>query len=259
MIMPTPFPGMDPFLEGYLWPDVHHRLATDIARRLMPHLRPRYVARLEVSVIEDKYPEVELGVMYPDVQIMARGRTLRESALIAADTPTLEAPYIISLPQVKITSVEIRDVADNELITSIEILSPVNKRDPGFSQYQQKQNRLRQAGVHLLEIDLLRRGLRPQISSRIPESAYRITLFRAHQHAAGVWPVQLNDPLPIVPVPLHTPDPDVPLDLNTVLHTIYDEAAYDLSIDYQQKPPPPDLSTNDEVWLKQTLGEKIKD
>ncbi len=26
--MPSPFPGMDPYLEGYLWPDVHQALDT---------------------------------------------------------------------------------------------------------------------------------------------------------------------------------------------------------------------------------------
>ncbi len=40
--MPSPFPGMDPYLEGYLWPDVYHRLATQISDQLTPHLRPRY-------------------------------------------------------------------------------------------------------------------------------------------------------------------------------------------------------------------------
>lgn len=46
--MPSPFPGMDPYLEGYLWPDVHHRLATQISDQLMPMSRPRYVARIEI-------------------------------------------------------------------------------------------------------------------------------------------------------------------------------------------------------------------
>ena len=32
--MPSPFPGMDPYLEGYLWPDVYRRLATQICRQL---------------------------------------------------------------------------------------------------------------------------------------------------------------------------------------------------------------------------------
>ncbi len=57
---------MDPYLEGYLWPDVLHRLASEIARRLGAQIRPRYVARLEITVVEDVYPEVEIGLMYPD-------------------------------------------------------------------------------------------------------------------------------------------------------------------------------------------------
>ena len=68
--MPSPFPGMDPYLEGYLWPDVHHRLATQISDQLMPMLHPRYVARIEIHVVPDETPEVEIGIMYPDVEIV---------------------------------------------------------------------------------------------------------------------------------------------------------------------------------------------
>jgi|GEM_PF-293067 len=68
--MPSPFPGMDPYLEGYLWPDVHHRLATQISRQLAPQIQPNYVARLEISVIEDTTFTAEVGVMYPDVEVL---------------------------------------------------------------------------------------------------------------------------------------------------------------------------------------------
>lgn len=44
----------------------------------------------------------------------------------------------------------------NSVITSIEILSPVNKREPGLTAYQRKRLQLHNAGVHLLELDLLR-------------------------------------------------------------------------------------------------------
>jgi hypothetical protein len=37
---------MDPYLEGHLWPDVHHALAAKIRQQLTPMLRPRYLARL---------------------------------------------------------------------------------------------------------------------------------------------------------------------------------------------------------------------
>ncbi len=54
--MPSPFPGMDPYLEGYLWPDVHNALANKIRQHLTPQLRPRYTARLGVYVVEDTAP-----------------------------------------------------------------------------------------------------------------------------------------------------------------------------------------------------------
>jgi len=40
---------MDPYLEGYLWADVHHELATIIKRLLVPLVRPKYAVRIEVS------------------------------------------------------------------------------------------------------------------------------------------------------------------------------------------------------------------
>ncbi len=46
--MPSPFPGMDPYLEtAHHWPDVHHRLITYIADNLQNHIRPKYHARIE--------------------------------------------------------------------------------------------------------------------------------------------------------------------------------------------------------------------
>jgi hypothetical protein len=48
--MPSPFPGMDPFIEGQVWEDFHHRFIDEIAVAITPSLRPRYVARVEVQV-----------------------------------------------------------------------------------------------------------------------------------------------------------------------------------------------------------------
>ena len=36
--MPSPFPGMDPFIETYEWSDFHHRLMTYISDDLMDRL-----------------------------------------------------------------------------------------------------------------------------------------------------------------------------------------------------------------------------
>lgn len=53
---------MDPFLEGELWPDVHHSLATKLRNMLAPSLHPKYVARLELYTVLDEHPEEEVGI-----------------------------------------------------------------------------------------------------------------------------------------------------------------------------------------------------
>ena len=126
-------------------------------------------------------------------------------------------------------------------MTSIEILSPVNKREAGLVAYRQKRRRLYEAGVHLIEIDLLRRGTRPFAHPRIADAHYTIMLTRAGERSVDVWPLTIRQPLPVAPVPLRAPDADVRLDLGVMLSEVYDDAAYDLSVDYEQSPPPPTL------------------
>ena len=255
--MPSPFSGMDPYLEGYLWSDVHNALANKIRQQLTPKLRPRYTARLEIYLVEDTNPEAEVGILYPDVEILQARQNnltrLSEDSAVATTPAQLTLP-VIQPVEVRIPSIAIRDTAKNLLVTSIEILSPVNKREPGLTPYRQKRQRLYQANVHLIEIDLLRRGTRPFNHPRIPDVPYLITLTRSHSGAINLWTLSLQEPLPIVPVPLRDPDPDIPLDLATALSAIYDEAAYDLSIDYSQPPPPPPKPETDLLWMQTLLS-----
>lgn len=258
--MPSPFPGMDPYLEGYLWPDVHHSLATQIRDQLAPYLRPRYVARIEIQVVVDEAPQSEVGIMYPDVEIVRSQpeppvRSGRGGVLVAEVPVATPASITVQLPavEVRLATVSIYDTAHNQLVTSIEILSPVNKHEPGLTKYRAKWQQLRAAHVHLLEIDLLRRGQRSLVYHRIPESRYRISLVRAGSSQVHVWTLQLSDPLPTVPVPLRDPDPDLHLDLGLALHTIYERAAYDLSVNYTEAPPPPALTDAEQQWLQTQL------
>ena len=259
--MPSPFPGMDPYLEGYLWPDVHHDLASKIREQLTPRLRPKYVARIEVYMVTDDDPLAEVGIMYPDVEVVRSrqsGSPLvpvgmgREGIAAALPPAPFELPLLAPVP-VRIAAVEIRDAAKSELVTSIEILSPVNKRGQGLTHYRDKRQRLIEAGVHLLEIDLLRRGQRPLALQAIPPSPYRVTLIRAPAQKVEIWPLTLADPLPQLPIPLRPPDAEVVLDLNQALRTVYEAAAYELTIDYTASPPPPPLSDEETAWLMACL------
>ena len=257
--MPSPFPGMDPYLEGYLWPDVHNALAAKLRQLLTPLLRPRYTARLAIYMVEDIAPESEIGIMYPDVEVLLSERSRQERISDKELSRDVGIPAPLTLPvlqpvDIRVVNVEIRDTAHNRLVTCIEILSPVNKREPGLTVYRQKRHRLYQAGVHLIELDFIRRGTRPCAHPRIPDVPYVITVIRAHTGFMDIWPLGLRDPLPIVPVPLRPPDAEVCLDLPLALTSIYDEAAYDLSIDYSQSPPPPTFSEADTQWMHALLG-----
>ena len=257
--MKSPFPGMDPYLEGFLWPDVHNRLAGVISELLAPRIAPKYVARIELYTVNDTSPESEIGIMYPDVEVFLRRDEADEPEVMyeqdtETTTPNIIIPSNMSVP-VRIPVVEIRDTAKNRLITAIEILSPVNKKQPGLVPYREKRAKLHQMGVHLLEIDLLRRGIRPFIHPMLPPSHYFMMLLRSGTHNTEACTIQVQDVLPVLPVPLAAPDLDVPLDLKTALDIIYERSMYQLSIDYRKDPPPPAFDEAEKVWMQGILSE----
>jgi hypothetical protein len=260
--MPSPFPGMDPYLEDPLhWRDVHHSLAGQIRRQLVPRLSPRYVARLETRLVAFSPDEEEISILYPDIEVTQK--QLRELAIATYEAATDVADAIPPPPlvlraltpeQVELITVEIRDAAQGRLVTAIEILSPVNKRPgKGLEEYRAKRGTVLSANAHLLEIDLLRQGTRPPRLIGLPQSDYFIFLTRAERrNLTETWPVSVRDSLPVVPVPLLPGDEDVPLDMSHALRTIYDEARYDLGIDYGQPPVPP-LAEEDAGWAQELL------
>jgi hypothetical protein len=254
---------MDPYLEGYLWPDVHHALATQIRNQLVPLLAPNYVARIVIRTVAETLGTGEfIGVMVPDVEVFSgRQKSRATPPAQPGGVATLDEvmPAPVTLPQrftyvVEIPSIEIRDLAGGRLITSIEILSPTNKRGSGWDEYQAKRWQVIRAQAHLVEIDLLHQGRRHVVTGRGPYAPYYVFLTRVgHAEQVEVWPVQLTEKLPTVPIPLGRPGEEVALSLQTALSTIYDEARYDLSIDYNQAPHPP-LEGPEAQWAQDWLG-----
>lgn len=243
---------MDPYLEGPLWRDVHHELASRIREQLTPQLRPRYVARLETTLIE--VPEDEqVRVFVPDVQVSERRGAGRGPVGNAA---VMTAPVLVPVPEIlhRQKTIEVRTVPENELVASIEILSPANKTGREFVRLQEKRETLRRQGVHLVEIDLLRRGRRVVSHPRVDGCSYLVTVLRSHAEVVEAWPVGIRDALPPVPVPLLDDDPDAAIDLREALAAVYDAAGYDLDIDYADPPPPPALSGDDLAWARAVVA-----
>ncbi len=250
--MPSPFPGMNPFLEQEdAWHDFHERFMPLAAELLNAQVGPSYIVKIDEHVyIHDLETEERTFAGRADVAV-----TGRPAAGASAATGLLEAPVQVQLPPVDVereSSIEIRDRRNRQLITVIELLSPSNKaagRDR--DQYVAKRHTLTTGPVHFVELDLLRGGPRMPFVS-LPPCAYYAMVSRAGEHPlASLWPVHLRDRLPVNPAPLRAPDPDVHLDLQDVLHRIYDAAGYAKFI-YDSNPAPP-LGPADDAWARSLL------
>lgn len=238
--MPSPFPGMDPYLEGSLWTSLHFTLGAEIVRQLAPQLRPKYVASpVERFVMNVSDISVTTSNIYPDVAVLQTAPPTTGPA----QTTTIAAPLRLAtvMPElIPHVTIEIHDTENRQLVTIIEIISPTNKGKPGRVDYLKKRDRILLSSVHLLEIDLLRKGQRVPMQHPLPKAAYFVFLSRTEDRPmTEVWPIQVDDPLPTVPLPLLATDPDVRLDLQAAFTAAYDLLGFDLRLDYQQPPEIP--------------------
>lgn len=255
--MPSPFPGMDPYLERH-WGDVHHSLVTYARDQLQPELPAGLRARVEERVVVAP----QLGPprnIYPDVRIVETAGK-RSSGANGRSMVAVAEPLRFLLDESETQGfIEIRNVtAGGSLITVIEILSPTNKKPgEGQDQYLRKQRELMDGGVSLVEIDLLREGdwvlamprawLKPY-----QQTPYRALVQRATQpRAAEYYPLALTERLPAIRIPLRAADEDVPLDLQALIDKCYANGGYD-DIDYTQPPDPP-LTAQESRWAKRVL------
>jgi hypothetical protein len=243
---------MDPYLEHpELWPDVHLGMIAAIRAELAPRLSPRYT----VSVEERTY----IAASSPDSFIGRADVLVASNRGPAAVRPgsnggvMVREPVAIYVPAPDVVTeryLEVRNVQYGYVVTVIELLSPSNKRpgSEGFREYQTKRETLLSTRTSLVEIDLLRAGQRPAIHGEAPESDYRIVVVRGWERPkALLYPFDVQDPIPAIPIPLERSDEEPLLDLNTLLHRLYDQAVYNLRIDYRQPATPP-LDEADTAW-----------
>lgn len=255
-MMPTPFPGMDPYLERHgLWEEVHTRLIVAMADALAPVLRPNYRVAVEKrTYLAALGPDELAGI--PDVLVIKSAGPVTMAASPA--TTSDQSPVLAEIPmpaEVVERFLEIRDVRNAEVITVIELLSPANKSSAaGRQEYNAKRQTVLSSQSNLIEIDLLRGGQAPLIYWRTAQRCdYRIVVSRAWQRPqVEVYCFGLRQPIPTIPVPLRRREPEPALAINQLLHDLYDRAGYDLVIDYQQ-PLSPALPEHDATWVDNLL------
>ncbi len=264
--MPSPFPGMDPYLEHpALWPGVHQRLITYIADTLNAALPPRYMADIgeRLYVVQPGrgiYPDVvvlEPPVPPPPTEPGAVG-----IAAVASDPPWM---LTVKPEEIREVYIEILSVPDeSRVVTAIEVLSPSNKAasSEGRQLYLTKQREILSSQTHLIEIDFLRSG---EHTVAVPRDMlrgrgqwdYLVCLHHGgrKEERYEVWGIPLQQRLPRIHVPLLEGDLDVVLDLQAVFNRCYDEGAYARRLDYRREPPTA-MTENDARWANALLCEQ---
>jgi hypothetical protein len=252
---------MDPYLEAH-WRDVHASLIVygrnQIARQLPPGLKARVE---EYLVVEDEHLEERLSRRAPDIQVREREQALR-GAGSAATLERDERMMVLPVQWEPATERELRiSDRDDRLVTAIEILSVPNKT-VGREEYRAKQREFLDAGVNLVEIDLLRGGdwilLAPQ--QFVPfdwQTPYKASVVRAVPTPANwYYAISFKERLPSIQIPLRAGDPLIRLDLQPLLDEAYQGGGYE-DTDYRREPVPA-LSPADAQWVDEWLKKQGK-
>jgi hypothetical protein len=259
--MPSPFPGMDPWLEkATTWGGVHMGLLYAIHAALNRDLPEGLYAELDqyLRVEEGGDDEVRTGRRNPDVFVpeppppVPKPKGGRATAVL--DPPTVEVTLLAGAVQ-KHRRVLIRTLDGRQVLTAIELLSPSNKNPgPGRNAYLAKRNEYLASGTNLVEIDLLRDGDRlPLGRPRPPISDYYIVVSPAPRRPqSSVWSFSVREPIPVFPVPLGPEWDAVPLALRGCMDRLYDEGRYAQKVRYANPPEPP-LREPDAAWAADLL------
>jgi len=237
---------MDPFLEDPAeWSGVHLDLIGSICNQLAANVIPDYRVKIEQRVY----------IIKPDVYIVERpAPSAVASSPAGVITPATIIEPVIDL-EVRDRFIEIRDRRNQEVVTVIELLSPINKTagELGREAFRRKREQVIGSRTHWVEIDLLRAGERP--ADVAGKSDYYALLKRVGEYRYAVWYFNLRERMPTIAIPLRPPDEDVALDLQSAFEDAYIRGFYGESIDYDSEMTPRlRLNAADAAWVESRLA-----
>ena len=250
--MPSPFPGMNPYLEQDIaWHDFHKRFLIVGATLIGAQVWPDYIVRIDDHIYvqeTDDGPRRATG--RADLSLLPIG----EPAPRPGGVALREAPARVRVqpPDVmREAFLQVIDRRSRRVVTVVERLSPSKKRRSGINraQYLAKREAVLSSQTHLVEIDLLRGGVAMPGEGR-PDCVYSVLASRVEERPdAGFWPIALADRLPTIPIPLGVPHDDAVLDLQGLLDRVYDEARYEYDI--YDGPPTLTLTVDEAAWVRE--------
>jgi hypothetical protein len=259
--MPSPFPGMDPYLEApAVWAEFHHRLIMTVSDDLTPKLRPKYYVGIETRTYsEDPIDGLQIGI--PDAVVMSAPTKAESVSSLSESSPVATSirPETVMLPipvEVRERYLEVREVGTDEVVTAIEVLSPTNKRSgKGRDAYLKKRRQVLASCSHLIEIDLIRANNAMPMSGYRQEKLYRVLVSWAQKRpTADLYSFGVQEILPSFPLPLRPEDGELLIEFPNIFARAYNGGSYDLRLDYRQAVPPPNLLKADQVWVDELLS-----
>ena len=252
--MPSPFPGMNPYLEHpNIWHDFHGAFISELRVVLVEKLRPRYFVDVDENVyIHELSAEERRFLGRPDIGISSERSQLQKHAggtTVFADAP-LQIEHDLAVDELHESFIRIKDARTNVVVTIIELLSHSNKGSDR-DQYLSKRNTILKSTANLVELDFLRAGKRMPDVQKIGSYHYCVLISQVTSRPkAGVWPLQIRDALPVVTVPLLA-DEGIRIDLQAVLQTVYERHGFDYRIYIDPITPP--LPPADAEWAADLL------
>lgn len=224
--MPSPFPGMDPFLEHpAVWPSFHRHMVAAVYQMLLPGLVDRYRAR----VVPRTYTS--------------------ELVLFTSVTKEKHAEEFI----------EIRSRTDGRLVTLVEVVSVGNRTTTaGKAAYLATRTAAQADRAGVVEIDLLTQGRPPLELDRtaLPPFDHTVCVTRGRTpDRHEIYASGLRKRLPKIKLPLSPDDRDTVLDLQMAVVRAYDTGRFETQLDYT-KPLPGDVKLRDEdrIWAAETAN-----
>jgi hypothetical protein len=226
--MPSPLPGMDPYLEDdKLWPGFQHHLVHALHQLLLPGLMDRYRARI------------------------SQRHYVSEQALF---TSVIREDHTEAL-------IEIRQRSDSRLVTLLEVMSPANKlSDAGRQMYLARRQEAKSAKANSVEVDLVLQGasLVDYVREGLPKWDYAVFVSRAAQpDHYEIFPTTLQKRLPKFRLPLAADDRDTVIDLQAAFTRAYDQGDFAKHINYDSDPATK-LCDENRDWLRKRLDELNK-
>ncbi len=260
--MPSPFPGMDPWLQRLeSFPDIHYSMTVHFMAALNAVLPPLYVARVAERVTgwgeDPAWPDYLVArrgpAFVPDTESDLPGAISLDGWPIAFNPSYMWFAEIIILP-------------DRRQVAVISLLSPAEK-NPAWTRgaYRQMQTELSAKDVVFVEVDMILGGLHTTMApaaglrERAGNPDGHISIWRPRDNGFDgsmcVIPIQLRRPLPKIPIPFSPDHPPAVVDLQSILNQAYDGGRHGMTADYSADPAVP-LTADQQAWADAILREK---